>query len=187
MGAAKIKENVTKQSAIESAKKTNKRLTNKLRKTNKLDEEHNKIATDIDDSINLNLKQNDDIAQTEKGQTSADNSISLSFEQNGHVTQEIYLMPIIDQNQVLQNIDYFYKSIDYLVHQCTICKEAWPLKKSSSSVGSSEFQCLRCSRDKKWPKKFSKENHMIPCEVPPSTSRTHPSLLLVHFLLCGFI
>ena len=105
MGAAKTKENVTKQNAIENAKK-------KGRKTNKLDEEHNKIATIIVDSINLNLKQNDDITQTEKGQTankvvekhnfatSADNSISLSFEQNGHETQEIYSMPIIDCNSI---------------------------------------------------------------------------------------
>jgi len=41
-----------------------------------------------------------------------------------------------------------------------------PLVASRNTCKTSEYHCLRCSRDKKHPKKFSKENNMIPSAVP---------------------
>ena len=46
------------------------------------------------------------------------------------------------------------------------CLEAWPVKSSSRSQKDSEYQCVRWSRDKKHPKKFSKQNYMVPSAVP---------------------
>ena len=63
------------------------------------------------------------------------------------------------------NISRFHESIKYTTHQCTICKEAWPLKVTKRSPNN--YVCLRCSRDKKCPKRFSSENSMIPSPVPP--------------------
>ena len=48
--------------------------------------------------------------------------------------------------------------------QCAVCKERWPLK--TTPKNSSKYVCLRCSRDKAFPKKFSCENNMIPSKVP---------------------
>ncbi len=53
----------------------------------------------------------------------------------------------------------FHKSVQYIVSQCTVCQEAWPLKSKPRSP-------YVCSRDKKSPKKFSCENSMIPSAVP---------------------
>ena len=50
------------------------------------------------------------------------------------------------------------------IYQCQVCFEAWPLK-SRQNVPSN-YVCSRCSRDKKNPKKFSKENMMVPTAVP---------------------
>ena len=50
----------------------------------------------------------------------------------------------------------------YVVSQCTVCFEAWPLK----SKPKASYVCSRCSRDKKSPKKFSVENSLIPSSVP---------------------
>ncbi|CAB4020009.1 Hypothetical predicted protein [Paramuricea clavata] len=60
------------------------------------------------------------------------------------------------------NINKFNKSVQYIVSQCTECKEVWPLK----SKPRTPYICSRCSRDKKSPKKFSSENSMIPSCVP---------------------
>ena len=60
------------------------------------------------------------------------------------------------------NMNRFHKSVQYIVSQCTVCKEAWPLK----SKPRSPYVCSRCSRDKKIPKKFSSQNFMIPSCVP---------------------
>ena len=60
------------------------------------------------------------------------------------------------------NINKFNKSVQYIVCQCTVCQEAWPLK----SKPRTPYTCSRCSRDKISPKKFSCENSMIPSCVP---------------------
>ena len=60
------------------------------------------------------------------------------------------------------NITKFHKSFHYVISQCTICHEAWPLK----STPNSPYVCSQCSRDKKSPKKFSHENSMIPSSIP---------------------
>jgi len=50
------------------------------------------------------------------------------------------------------NISRFHESMKYTTLQCTTCKEAWPLKVTKRSPNKSV--CLRCSRDKKCPKRF---------------------------------
>ena len=55
--------------------------------------------------------------------------------------------------------------MEYSIYQCTICLEAWPLKSKPKSA--SNYVCSRCARDKQNPKKFSKQNAMIPSSVPP--------------------
>ena len=62
-----------------------------------------------------------------------------------------------------QNIKNFHKSIKYEIFQCTICFEAWPI---NTKPKLKFYICKRCSMDKETPKKFSKENFMIPSPVP---------------------
>ena len=53
------------------------------------------------------------------------------------------------------------------IKQCKVCFEAWPLKNSSKKLNDENYKCTRCTRDKGSPKKFSRENRMIPSVVPP--------------------
>ena len=69
---------------------------------------------------------------------------------------------IEDQCWANANMNRFHKSVQYIVGQCTVCKEAWPLK----SKPRSPYVRSRCSRDKIIPKKFSSKNFMIPSCVP---------------------
>ena len=69
---------------------------------------------------------------------------------------------IEEQGWAQANFSKFHKSMEYTVSQCTVCKEAWPLK----SKPRSPYVRSRCSRDKKSPKKFSCENSIIPSSVP---------------------
>ena len=57
---------------------------------------------------------------------------------------------IEEQSWAIANINKFHKSVQYIVSQCTVCKEAWPLKSKPRSL----YVCSRCSRDKKSPKSF---------------------------------
>ena len=38
-----------------------------------------------------------------------------------------------EQGWVKANIDKFHKSVQYIVCQCTLCKEAWPIKSTPPS------------------------------------------------------
>ena len=69
-----------------------------------------------------------------------------------------------EQSWAKSNIKDFHKSMQFSVLQCTICKEAWPIKSTRRSL--SNYTCLRCTRDKNVPKKFSCDNFMIPRSVP---------------------
>jgi hypothetical protein len=62
------------------------------------------------------------------------------------------------------NINKFHKSMNFMVYQCRICQEAWPLKTKPKSPSS--YICRRCSLDKQSPKLFSSDNFMIPSCVP---------------------
>ena len=68
----------------------------------------------------------------------------------------------VDQN-AKKHISDFHNSIQFTMHQCQICHEAWPLK---SKAKSSNYICRRCKADKVTPKKFSAGNYMIPSSVP---------------------
>ena len=72
--------------------------------------------------------------------------------------------PIHEQTQAKSNIDMFHKSNIYTVYQCSVCREAWPIKFRPKIAN--QYQCSRCTNDKQQPKKFSKENDMIPLLVP---------------------
>ena len=63
------------------------------------------------------------------------------------------------------NMSKFHKSLKYTTLQCTVCKEAWPLKATKRSR--TNYVCMRCTRDKKCPKAFSSENSLTPSKVPP--------------------
>ena len=52
--------------------------------------------------------------------------------------------------------------MEYFISQCSTCQEAWPLKSKPIKL---PYECSRCSRDKKSPKKFSHENLMIPSPI----------------------
>ena len=65
-----------------------------------------------------------------------------------------------------RNVNNFHKSIDYTIYQCKICCGAWPQKSKKRKKTISNYVCTTCLRDKHHPKKFSKENFMIPSSVP---------------------
>ena len=56
----------------------------------------------------------------------------------------------------------FHKSMQFVIRQCQVCFEAWPVKYKNRS----SYICHRCSVDKVDPKRFLVENSMIPSVVP---------------------
>ena len=94
----------------------------------------------------------------ERKETFEKNRIPFSSKEN--------LTPIMEQEHVAKNLDLFYKSNEYSGQQCTVCLEAWPLASNGNTSTLSHYLCLRCSKDKKHPKTFSKENNMIPSAMP---------------------
>ena len=64
------------------------------------------------------------------------------------------LIPIPEHKHMFNNIDCFHNSNEYKIKQCIVCLEAWPIKSSSRSQKDSEYQCIRCNRDKKHPTKI---------------------------------
>ena len=70
---------------------------------------------------------------------------------------------IYEQAWAKINMNRFHETSRFSLKQCKICFETWPVK---SVAVSENFSCARCSRDKKLPKRFSKENDMIPSRVP---------------------
>ena len=89
------------------------------------------------------------------------------------VTQDEYLSQfdvathgnLHDQSWAKSNMSKFHNATRFIVCQCIICYEAWPLKSKPKCLD--KYICSRCSRDKKTPKKFSAENLMKPSPVPP--------------------
>ncbi len=71
--------------------------------------------------------------------------------------------PIHEQTHAKNNIDMFHKCNNYNVNQCSVCWEAWPTKVKPRMTN--KYQCSRCTNDKERPKRFSKENDMIPSVV----------------------
>ena len=69
---------------------------------------------------------------------------------------------IFSQKWARSNITKFHQSIKFVMTQCSLCFETWPVKYNTKF----NTVCSRCIRDKKIPKKFSKENGMIPSKVP---------------------
>ena len=110
---------------------------------------------------------------TEKGKKSQESLESII----GYCVnqQSDSLIPITEDKHMFNNIDCFHNSNEYKIKQCTVCLEAWPMKSSSRSQKDSEYQCVRCNRDKKTPQKiFKTKLHGSFCSTF-STSRTHPN------------
>lgn len=72
------------------------------------------------------------------------------------------------QDWAKQNITKFHNSNNYNIYQCKVCFEAWPLRVSPQCP--QNYTCSRCSREKESPKKFSKENFMLPSAAPTQLS-----------------
>ena len=169
---AKQRENMAKKRAEETDQQKNIRLAQRREKHTK------KVAEEAEELKKLRLAKRRETDTTQKVQESTEekqerlekkknsfrNTTSL---QTKDATKDNLDIPLMERKQVLQNIDLFHKSNEYIVKQCIVCLEAWPLKLSSCSVATPKYLCLRCSRDKKQPQRFSKENNMIPSKVPP--------------------
>ena len=66
---------------------------------------------------------------------------------------------------VLGEMSAFHGAIKTKIIQCSICFEAWPVTlKSVSKKTLVDYKCMRCLRDKGYPKTFSRENMMISCQ-----------------------
>ena len=70
---------------------------------------------------------------------------------------------IYEQTWAKVNMNRFHELTRFSMKQCKVCFDTWPMK---SIPVSDNFICVRCSREKKLPKRFSKENGMIPSAVP---------------------
>lgn len=77
---------------------------------------------------------------------------------------------IHEQKWARTNMNNFHKANEYKICQCTVCYEAWPLKSNSKLNKLPTYQCSRCYGEKELPKKFSKENNMVPSSVPNELS-----------------
>ena len=60
--------------------------------------------------------------------------------------------PVHEQTRAKFNADKFHKSIQFVVHKCVVCHEAWPIKTTSRT--GDNYVCTRCNSDKKSPKKI---------------------------------
>lgn len=62
-----------------------------------------------------------------------------------------------EQTWAKSNIKKFHKSMEFTIWQCTVCEETSYL--NTQPKNASKYLCLRYSRDKHFPRKFSKENN----------------------------
>ena len=145
-----------------------------LRESNN-EKEH--VDTDKEKDNKIQHNEQSTVPQSKLENSTASNSMLRSKptcknKSNSNKTQSMYLSKfdsvhgcLHEQAWAKQNVTKFHKSIKFAMIQCTICQERWALK--STPKNSNKYICLRCSRDKTLPKKFSCENHMIPSKVPP--------------------
>lgn len=185
----KRKEMLAKKRKLDKQRRANETSdTRKLRlkKHAEVDKKHR--ASEIDDAKQLRLakkrqayRSKISVLNKEK-QTNIEefndlaSSFLLNFKNVCNVTQDIskivYLTEfdalkngaLHDQSWAKCNMKQFHKSMHFVIFQCTVCKEAWPINTKPKSPAS--YMCLRCSRDKNRPKKFSDANYMVPGPVP---------------------
>ena len=69
-----------------------------------------------------------------------------------------------EQNWAKSNISNCHNSMEFSISQCTTYKESRPMKSKPRTPDT--YVCSRCSRDKRSPRKFSKENTMLPSPIP---------------------
>ena len=110
----------------------------------------------------LHIRQN----VAKKRATKTNENMRNQNSEQRNINHDNYLTPLMEQKRVLRNIDMFHKSNEYLINQCTVCMEAWPSKRNRQRRTASDNKCSRHTRDKKHPKKCSKENNMIPSALP---------------------
>ena len=145
-------------------------------------------------SDNSNTKNNGEVAENFKKMKKCSVSENLSDSSNkknnqhkkkrnsdlmkkypGNKIRDLDAHQELNFHQVLKNkskrnvsdeLSDFHNSVRIIIMQCITCFEAWPIKLNSSKI-ITEHQCTRCLKDKGSPKKFSKENKMVPSPVPP--------------------
>ena len=74
--------------------------------------------------------------------------------------------PKVELEKGLEEMLNFHSDMSMHIKQCTVCHEAWPLKTKTIKKSEALYVCLRCKRDKGFPKKFGHENNMVPSKVP---------------------
>lgn len=72
---------------------------------------------------------------------------------------KIKIEKIYNQNKKFkESVQRFHTLLETKIVQCSVCFKAWPLSASTKSLKVSEYTCVRCKKDRKFPNKFSKEN-----------------------------
>ena len=110
-----------------------------------------------------------DNSDTEHVQMKDSSNSQVLNSPNEKTTEKIAYLSAYDKNKfgeiheqpwAKENVNNFHKSKPMTIHQCTICREAWPIKFKPKRP--ENYVCSRCAQDKNVPKKFSYENKMIP-------------------------
>ena len=115
-----------------------------------------------DESANLNVVENN----MEHGTKNIDQKNSK------HTMKESYKPlnlkePLSKQKVATQEARKFHQALKMIIKLCCVCHEAWPVQRRSKTSKKKDYTCTRCLKDKKIPKKFSKENCMVPSSLPP--------------------
>ena len=141
----------------------------------KLDKQHRATETDHAKQLRLTNKRQAfrskmSVLNNQKETNGEENDSATSFltKNSSNMTQDIsktmYLNefdmlkngPLRDQSWAKCNMKQFHKSIKFVICQCIVCKEAWPINTKPKSAAS--YMCLRCSRDK------SKAKNVFRCQ-----------------------
>jgi hypothetical protein len=174
LGNAREYRKAKRASETEHEKQTRLENAREYRKAKRASETENEKQTRLESARNCEKRKRGQETEIEK-QTclaSASQNKRKRLCSTHIVSQQDYLNKfdiekdggIHEQSWAKFNINKFYKSIEFFINQCTICKEAWPLNSKPRSPDC--YICSRCCRDTKSPRKFSLENSMIPSPVP---------------------
>ena len=161
-----------KQKRLAKKRKATSMVTTEGKKVRLANQRERKAKKNSEESVSGVKKPTNDKPLTKQNKVDKSTyNIGLNCTQTQNISEESddinhHWTPIMEQEKVLKNLDLFHKSNVHSVYQCTISQEAWPIKSTSNTRSSSEYCCLRCKRDKKHPKKFSRENNLIPTAVP---------------------
>ena len=116
----------------------------------------------------INKKERKNTKKQKKSQYSIENNDRESTEHDHSLSPPRSVDACYFNNQSTANMKKFHNSMQMVIIQCTVCKEARPVGETKAkSVSEKTYMCYRCKRDKTLPQKFSLDNNMIPSPVPP--------------------